>query len=224
MERQSVESSQLKSAGYDPENQILEIEFNTGSVYRYKGVDQQTFDGLMAAESVGRYFGQVIKPNQERFPFEKIQGPASRETVNPATDQIIDEHSKIICPYCGAVAKFSSTCEIYGRDYGMAYICANYPSCDAYVGVHQGTDKALGRMADRELREWKKRVHAVFDPYWKSKQLKRVHAYSRLARLLGIEVKDCHVGMFDVDTCKRAVELIEVHGLPDFREQEAANG
>lgn len=92
--RQPVESSQLNSLGYDPESQTLEIEFKTGSVYRYKGVDQQTFDGLMAAESVGRYFGQVIKPNQERFPFEKIQGPAPREAVKVATENQRDEQAQ----------------------------------------------------------------------------------------------------------------------------------
>ena len=31
----------------------------------------------------------------------------------------------------------------------MIYICK---PCDAYVGVHKGTDKALGRLANKELR------------------------------------------------------------------------
>lgn len=130
---------------------------------------------------------------------------------------------QVICPYCGSVAKFSTSREVYrGQDFGMMYICINYPRCDAYVGVHDGTDKPLGRMADRELREWKKRVHAIFDPFWKSGQLKRVHAYSRLARMMGMSIKECHVGMFDVENCKKAVSLIEKNGLPDFREKGAA--
>ena len=31
----------------------------------------------------------------------------------------------------------------------------------AYVGVHKGTDKPLGRLANAELRYWKKRAHAA---------------------------------------------------------------
>ena len=37
----------------------------------------------------------------------------------------------------------------YGVDYGMIYYC---PQCGAYVGVHKGTDRAKGRLANAELR------------------------------------------------------------------------
>ncbi|MFB5268120.1 zinc-finger-containing protein [Paenibacillus enshidis] len=40
----------------------------------------------------------------------------------------------------------------------------------AYVGVHDGTDIPLGRLANRELRELKKQCHALFDPVWKNKK------------------------------------------------------
>jgi Protein of unknown function (DUF3268). len=129
----------------------------------------------------------------------------------------------VICPYCNTPAKLSSSCEVYqGRDYGMIWICANYPRCDSYVGVHDGTDKPLGRMANRELRFWKKRAHAAFDPFWKTKKLKRVHAYSRLSRALGIPMKECHIGMFDVEDCKRVIDVCINQGLPDFRETKEA--
>jgi hypothetical protein len=36
-----------------------------------------------------------------------------------------------------------------GIDYGMIYYC---PKCRAYVGVHAGTDRAKGRLANAELR------------------------------------------------------------------------
>ena len=55
MERQYVSSSNIGSIGYDPENMILEIEFLNGSVYQYYDVPQSIYEGLMAADSHGKY-------------------------------------------------------------------------------------------------------------------------------------------------------------------------
>lgn len=58
-----------------------------------------------------------------------------------------------ICPYCGQPTEYVDSAALYhGISYGMIYLCRK---CDAYVGVHRGTDKALGRLANRSLREWK---------------------------------------------------------------------
>lgn len=89
MERQPVESSQIKSVGHDPDIRALEIEFHGGSVYRYDNVDQYYFDSMIAAESVGRYFGQVIKPFPDKFPFTKIRG-TDREELGKALAQTED--------------------------------------------------------------------------------------------------------------------------------------
>lgn len=121
------------------------------------------------------------------------------------------------CPYCKAEVKLESTVKIYGKDYGLAFICSNYPKCDAYVGVHKKNNKPLGRLANKELRTWKSNVHRLFDPLWERKMKKdsltkghaRGKAYKWLAGQLNIDIKDCHVGMFDVETCKRAVEILK---------------
>ena len=49
MERQYVSSSNIASIGYDPDNQVLEIEFLSGAVYQYYDVPQSVYDGLMAS-------------------------------------------------------------------------------------------------------------------------------------------------------------------------------
>lgn len=54
-----------------------------------------------------------------------------------------------ICPYCHIKTEYKNSVDIYGADYGMIYIC---PKCRAYVGVHKGTDKAKGRLANEYLR------------------------------------------------------------------------
>lgn len=61
--RISVESSNICSVGYDLKSQTLEIEFLNGSVYQYFDVPQQIFDGLMSAESHGKYFVVNIRSN-----------------------------------------------------------------------------------------------------------------------------------------------------------------
>lgn len=116
------------------------------------------------------------------------------------------------CPYCQHLAVLKTdSCGVYGgRDYGPMYICE---PCQAWVGCHPGTQIALGRLADKELRRAKSAVHAVFDPLWKIKQFRtherdcRTKAYRWLARQMKIAPKDCHVGQFDLDQCALAVAI-----------------
>ena len=61
MNRQTVDSSNLASVGYDEENQILEIEFNHGGVYQYSDVPKDEYDSLMNADSLGSYFYHNIR-------------------------------------------------------------------------------------------------------------------------------------------------------------------
>lgn len=68
MERQAVSSSNLVSVGYDPNSEILEIEFKGGSIYRYLNVPAFEHERLMSASSHGIYFNANIK---DRYPFER---------------------------------------------------------------------------------------------------------------------------------------------------------
>jgi ssDNA-binding Zn-finger/Zn-ribbon topoisomerase 1 len=117
---------------------------------------------------------------------------------------------KIICPYCGSYADFKDSAVVYyGKSFGMMYICSNYPVCDAYVGVHNGTDNPLGRLANAELRKWKKRAHEVFDELWKSKRYPRSKAYKMASDMLGIPVSETHIGMFNVQDCKDLIKSLQ---------------
>lgn len=61
MDRDPVTSSNLCSVGYDEGEMVLEIEFIGGSVYRYSGVPQSVYIGLMGASSAGSYFHRNVK-------------------------------------------------------------------------------------------------------------------------------------------------------------------
>ncbi len=67
MKRQSVESSNLASVGYDEVNQILEVQFKHGGVYQYYSVPESVYDGLMSASSHGQFFDRNIKKAGYRY-------------------------------------------------------------------------------------------------------------------------------------------------------------
>lgn len=110
-----------------------------------------------------------------------------------------------VCPYCNKDSKLAGGSEIYPhrRDLHALnfYLCRQ---CDAYVGTHKGTTKALGRLANKELRKAKTKTHKSFDPIWQDGFMKRQEAYVWLAKVLNISLDECHIGMFDIDTCHRA--------------------
>lgn len=119
----------------------------------------------------------------------------------------------LVCPYCGQETEHVSDTEIYKQSYGgMMYLCRD---CDAYVGCHKPRPtEALGRVANKELREAKIQAHAYFDNLWERKMaqgLNKYHArnkaYKWLAGEMGIDRKFCHIGMFDVAECMECVRI-----------------
>lgn len=71
MNRTSVSSSNLASVGYDPKNMILEIEFHNGGIYQYLNIPESVYNGLMSADSHGKYFDTYIKKGG--YSFKKIR-------------------------------------------------------------------------------------------------------------------------------------------------------
>lgn len=65
MERQEVESTTMRSVGYDQTNQILEIEFQSGLIYQYLDIPAALYKALWEAESKGRYFNREIRATYE---------------------------------------------------------------------------------------------------------------------------------------------------------------
>jgi len=62
MQRQPVESSNIKSVGWDDKTKTLEIEFKGGGIYQYTGPPaEQRYKELLAAESKGKYFTAHIR-------------------------------------------------------------------------------------------------------------------------------------------------------------------
>ena len=70
MKRTPVQSSVIKSLGYDEATSRLEVEFvREGDVYEYRMVPASTYRELMQAESLGAYFDLHVR---HTFPYTRI--------------------------------------------------------------------------------------------------------------------------------------------------------
>lgn len=65
MLREVVDSSSLRSIGYDSRTETLEVEFSSGSVYRYAPVPSDVWTGLKRAESKGKFFQDFVRDHYE---------------------------------------------------------------------------------------------------------------------------------------------------------------
>ncbi len=68
-----VESSMVHAVGYDPRTRRLEVVFTSGKVYCYEDVPPEVFQGLLEAESKGRYMREYII---DFYPYRR--GPCPR--------------------------------------------------------------------------------------------------------------------------------------------------
>jgi len=69
MELKKVISSHLDMVGYDALNSTMMIQFKTGDIYEYSGVDEQTYNDLLTSQSIGQYFTKNIR---NRFSYKKL--------------------------------------------------------------------------------------------------------------------------------------------------------
>ena len=64
-----VESTTLKSIGYDESVGVLRLEFRSRAVYDYLGVPGQVHSALLGASSVGACFNEIVRGC---FPFRRV--------------------------------------------------------------------------------------------------------------------------------------------------------
>ncbi len=70
MNRTPVDSSNIRSVGYDPASRTLEVEFHSGGIYQYSGVPESVYQGLLRAVSKGSYFHDHVK---DRYPVRQVR-------------------------------------------------------------------------------------------------------------------------------------------------------
>lgn len=112
------------------------------------------------------------------------------------------------CNLCGGLVEFIPNSLIYGKPYGsgFAYRCTK---CSAFVGTHKNSpEKPLGILADKEMRELRRKCHALFDKRW-SNGRQRTVAYGWLAFRMGYQRGKCHFSWMDAKDLARALKILE---------------
>jgi hypothetical protein len=66
-----VASSMIAAAGYDSKNRTLVVLYNNGKAYEYFNVPPEEFQGLMKADSKGKYMNTRIL---DIYPYALFQG------------------------------------------------------------------------------------------------------------------------------------------------------
>ncbi len=101
------------------------------------------------------------------------------------------EKRSIFCCHCctDVSARLTDGREVYPwrKDLGSLpfWICDN---CGNFVGCHHKTadrTKPLGVIATPDLKRARMHIHALIDPLWKSKRIKRGKIYAKLGDILG---------------------------------------
>ena len=120
------------------------------------------------------------------------------------------------CGYCGKAASVASGKILYGANHKLAskyfYYCK---PCQAWVGMHEKTKKPFGTLAKATLRKNRAQAHQCFDPIWMklateyklNKKVARQRGYMWLSNELNINFNECHIAMFDIETCKKVIRL-----------------
>jgi hypothetical protein len=69
MRRESVDSTAVRSIGFDADINVLELEFASGAVYKYFGVPRKLYEAMRGADSLGAFVNREIVP---RFRAERV--------------------------------------------------------------------------------------------------------------------------------------------------------
>jgi hypothetical protein len=102
MQRYEVDSTFVKSIGYDHHEHTLEIETlgsatAPGHIYQYVDVPMFRYTNLVTAHSIGAYFNRYIKTKYTSMEiFEQHEDPADLAFAEAVATKVIDKLYKAI--------------------------------------------------------------------------------------------------------------------------------
>lgn len=97
----------------------------------------------------------------------------------------------IYCVGCGGdvEARLTDGSEMYPHRKDLYklpfWVC---DTCKSFVGCHHKTDtptKPLGVLANQEMKDARKKIHALIDPLWRSGRMKRGQVYAYITHRFG---------------------------------------
>lgn len=118
------------------------------------------------------------------------------------------------CAECGAAMFLKES------KHGKFFGCSMFPECKGTHGAHPD-GKPFGEPANAATKLARMHAHAAFDQLWKdrlqsndgkpARTRTRNEAYLWLANQLDIKRRDCHIGLFDSNTCAAVVRVCEAY-------------
>ena len=66
MDRRKVNSSKIRSVGYDERARVLEVEHSDGSIYQYSGVSTEVHRRMMAAPTIASFYQDRVEEDYSR--------------------------------------------------------------------------------------------------------------------------------------------------------------
>ena len=83
MQYKKLSGGNLKQAGYDAAEKILEIHFQDGTIKRFKAVQTEVFNRFIASPNPATYYQDRI---EEEYPIEKGRVSAPENAKNKLDD------------------------------------------------------------------------------------------------------------------------------------------
>jgi len=95
--------------------------------------------------------------------------------------------------------------DLYHLPFWMCYLCECFVSC------HPGTEKPLGSIASKELKQARLYIHTILDPIWQSGIMKRGQLYAKISRKLGYTYHTANIrNMKEIKQVKEILDTIKI--------------
>lgn len=65
--KQTPDSSQIKSIGYDSETKVFEIVYKNNATYEYYDVAADLWEAAQSVPSIGKFVNEFIKPHKYKL-------------------------------------------------------------------------------------------------------------------------------------------------------------
>lgn len=138
-----------------------------------------------------------------------MKGQRSSRKIHHASKRRLEKNAAPYCPYCGRRSVLRPAEYVYGENTidaaARLYVCSGYPGCNAYVGVHDGTTKPMGSLANPELRNKRIRAHRAINRIIDKGYMSKDDIYAVLALRLNVPRQETHIGQFSDYLCEQAI-------------------
>lgn len=113
------------------------------------------------------------------------------------------------CRFCGSPLELVSKQVVYPAAPAktMIYRC-NRDACDSYISCREGTDIAIGSVANRDTRLARREAHASINTLVDSGRMNKHEAYAWMQHLLSLPYNRRGIGWLDEHECKVVVREV----------------